>query len=84
LVQTARKVERVIGIEPMLAVWDNARNGRFREAVAAFLRDRSWPVSACQARAAKQPFMNPAQLSDSAAMSPAAAVNVPVAACQSH
>jgi hypothetical protein len=43
-----------------------------------------WPVSACQARAAKQPFMNPAQLSDSAAMSPAAAVNVPVAACQSH
>jgi len=43
-----------------------------------------WPVSACQARAEKQPFMNLAQLSDWAAMSPAAAVNVPVAACPSH
>ncbi len=28
----------------MLAVGHNASNGRFREAVAAFTKDRSWPI----------------------------------------
>jgi len=34
----------VMGIEPKLAVGHNARNSRFREAVAAFIKDRSWPI----------------------------------------
>jgi hypothetical protein len=33
-----------MGIELMLAVGHNARNGRFREAFAAFLNDRCWPI----------------------------------------
>jgi hypothetical protein len=40
-----RKVERVMGIEHMLVDWISARNGRFREAVAAFLMDCSWPIT---------------------------------------
>jgi hypothetical protein len=39
-----RKVVRVTGIEHMLAIGISARNGRFREAVAAFLKDCSWPI----------------------------------------
>jgi hypothetical protein len=39
-----------MGIEPMLAVGHNARNGRFREAVAAFIKDRSWPTSKIRER----------------------------------
>jgi len=40
----------------MLAVGHNARNGRFREAFAAFIKDRSWPTPACQVTAAKRSF----------------------------
>ena len=29
----------------MLVDWISARNGRFREAVAAFLKDSSWPIT---------------------------------------
>jgi hypothetical protein len=39
-----RRIGRVMGIALMLAVGHNASNGRFREAFAAFIKDRSWPI----------------------------------------
>jgi hypothetical protein len=39
-----------MGIALMLAVGHNASNGRFREAVAAFTKDRSWPNPAVAVR----------------------------------
>ncbi len=42
----------MMGIEPMLAVGHNATNGRFREAVAAHIKDCAWSIPARQGFAA--------------------------------